>query len=176
MSQIIKTLWDPTPFLQTVHEGLKKLKIDISNLPIDHICYRVDSLLSYEGQKQFLDTQGVSLSEESIGWRSIATYKLHTPLIYKDKEIPCIELPAPKDGSPYIEWWEHIECVTGEPLENFLKRYPDVSFNKRGFAKKSNRDVFINLTSIVRSETKIVVKFHEKPLEDVIRIERGLVS
>jgi hypothetical protein len=31
----------------------------------------------------------------------VATYKLKQPVAFGDRRIPCIELPAPKPGSPY---------------------------------------------------------------------------
>jgi predicted metalloenzyme YecM len=31
----------------------------------------------------------------------VATFKLKEPLVFGDRRIPCLELPAPKAGSPY---------------------------------------------------------------------------
>ncbi len=55
-----------------------------------------------------------------IAGRLISILHLHEPYTFGDREIACVELPAPKAGSPYKEGWEHAEFVTKEPLDVFI--------------------------------------------------------
>lgn len=66
---------------------------DISQ--IDHACYRVSDLKSYESYKRIFSDCGQLLSEAYINGRPIATYKLNQAITLDARfKIDVIELPA----------------------------------------------------------------------------------
>lgn len=154
-------LGNSTPFLDKVFSSLTEDGISVEAFELDHICYRVETAERYEEVKAALLAAGVLLTEKPIGGRPIATIKLHEPIVYHDRVIACVELPMPKDGSPYVEGYEHVEFVIDEPLRRFTKRYPTLKFDLKGVNKRINADVRLRYEDFS-------VKFHEYPLEYVI--------
>ena len=114
MHPIEEKLGPISPFLQRIFTNLEKDHLDVSNFELDHICYRVETLPIYLSLKKMLSQQGPILSEEEVGGRLISTFKLNKPIIYQRRQINCIELPSPKQGSFYEQGYEHVEFVINE--------------------------------------------------------------
>ncbi len=163
-------LWDPTTFLDKLTNNIQQTWIDISKLFIDHICYRTASNEDYEEKKTLLSNWSWELLIESeIWWRLIATYKLFDPIVYKNRLIDVLELPAPKQWVIHPTWREHVEFVIPESLESFYLKHSDkVQFITKWLAKKYNADVEIEF------EPWVACKFHTQSLEKVIAKEKLL--
>lgn len=155
------SLPDHTPFLDELFAHIEVDSIDVSGYFMDHICYRVATLLEYEEMRVKMSEIGILLSEKEIGGRPISTYRLHEKLRYGDREISCIELPSPKEGSPYRTGWEHAEFVIDEGFDTFLARYPHLEWDRRALVKPINADVS-------RKYDGMSVKFHLQSLEYVV--------
>lgn len=167
---ISNQLWDPTQFLDELTSNIEKTWIDISNLFLDHICYRTSSNEDYENKKNIISEWWWDLLIESmIWWRLIATYKLFDPIVYKKRIIGILELPAPKPDAKHITGWEHVEFVIPESLESFyLKHSHKVDFIVKWLAKKYNADLEIEF------KPWVACKFHTQSLEKVIANEKSL--
>ena len=50
----------------------------------------------------------------------IATVKLYEPIIYRDRHINIIEIPAPKVGKIAQNEFEHVEFVIDTSFEHFI--------------------------------------------------------
>jgi D-alanyl-D-alanine dipeptidase len=159
---------DHNIFLDKLFSQLEKKNIDTRSMFLDHLCYRVESLDEYHNMKEKLSSVGKLLTEENINGRPIASFKLFNPLLFKDREIPLIELPAPKPDSRHISGLEHAEFVLSESFDNFQKKYSDTIFNTKGLAKNFNPELEIELQDCA-------VKFHHLPLESVIAIEQNKI-
>ena len=158
-------LGDIDGFLEKVLTELKDDGIDASDLELDHICYRVETLERYRELKRELSKQGELVSEAEIRGRPIAVYRLREPIIFKDRRIYCVELPSPKEGTPYTDGLEHVEFVIKDSFSDFMKKHSDVKFETSDITKPVNPDIRIKYEGFS-------VKFHNKPLEDVVRYER----
>jgi predicted metalloenzyme YecM len=159
---------DYKAFVDNVNQGLEKCGIDRSEFAMmDHICYRVETNERYDEMMQTLGENAVLLGETKISGRLIATFECHEPLQAGGWQIPCIELPQPKEGAPYQEGLEHIELVTVRSLEQFEAQHPDLPFDHKGMYKKINPELGLK-------HAGISVKFHEQPLGAVVRIENRL--
>lgn len=174
---------DPTDFLDRIFAALEELcyfevpeelidhstKIKVGNgqydvpYPLDHICYRVGTQERYRSLKADLLESNELLAETLINGRPIATFRLTEPLVYKDRRIELLELPSPKKGSAYEEGYEHVEFAIGEDPANWLFRYPNLDWDKKGLDKKVNSDLRLKLGK------SMSVKFHEHSLDYVIR-------
>ena len=136
MHPIEETLGQISPFLHRIFTNLEKDNIDASNFQLDHVCYRVETQETYLTLKKMLSKYGSILSQEEVGGRLISTFKLKQPIIYKTREIDCIELPSPKEGSFYEQGYEHAEFVIDEKFSQFINRHPTVNFSTRAISKK----------------------------------------
>ena len=115
-------LGDHSTFLDQIFSLLGKDEFDVNNYELDHICFRVETMESYNDiSKQILD-HAVLLTESQIQGRAISTFKLKEPFQYLDRKIYLIELPSPKSSSPYSKGFEHVEFVVGEELFQLEKK------------------------------------------------------
>ena len=112
-----------TGFLNNLFQKIKSQNIDIQNFELDHICYRVETVERYKVIKKELSKIGKLLVESEVGDRPIATFRLEKALIFEDRKIYVVELPAPKPHNRYKEGFEHVEFVISEGFETFMKRY-----------------------------------------------------
>lgn len=148
-------------FLNSIFTNLKSDNIDVSNYELDHICYRVSTNEKYELLKEELSNKWELLLETLISWRNIATFKLNEPLIYKNREISIIEIPAPKIWSDYDDWFEHVEFVIDDTFDDFKKKYSNIIFWEKAINKDINPDIKVQYDGIS-------VKFHHNTLEYVV--------
>lgn len=151
-----------TPFLDQVFRHLADDNIDVKDKELDHVCYRVETQSRYLELKHQLTQYGALLTETIIGGRPISTFKLHQPYQYQDRKIYCLELPAPKEGSPYSEGYEHVEFVIEQVFEEFMEAYPGLKFKTKGMYKPVNPE-------ISRKYSNLSIKFHHHPIEYVIK-------
>ncbi|PIZ95019.1 MAG: hypothetical protein COX80_05185 [Candidatus Magasanikbacteria bacterium CG_4_10_14_0_2_um_filter_33_14] len=161
MSNLKELLGDVSPFLERLFLLLKKDHIDVSNYELDHVCYRVETMKRYKELKKKLKRYGDLLSETEIGGRPISTFKLYKPLQFANRNIYCIELPAPKDNSFYKEGYEHAEFVIDLSFQDFMNLYRRVNFETKALSKPINPDISIKYDGLS-------VKFHQHSLEYVI--------
>ena len=156
---------DPVSFLRKLFAALAEHEVDVSRLPLDHLCYRVESAEQYQALRTDLDMKAVLLGEHQIGGRLIATYRLLNPFHFEGRNIDVLELPAPKPGSPYPAGFEHAEFVANEGLMEFTLRYPRLAWDQSGMDKTINGDVRLRFDGFS-------VKFHRRALADVIADEK----
>ena len=160
-------------FLDQVFTALEPEPDALAHLLLDHACYRVASVARYEELADRIGAENELLVESVINGRRIATFRLAAPLRFREREIWLLELPEPKTGSPYPEGWEHVEFVTDRPLAAFaewltteLGIAPE-DIDRSGMGKTINADLRLRLPG------GLSVKFHELPLDEVIRRELG---
>jgi predicted metalloenzyme YecM len=161
-NKIYQIFPDPKIFLDKLFSSLENDKIDVSTYELDHICYRVESVIRYEELKKELKEIAELLSETIVSDRPIASYKLLEPLIYQDRKIFCLELPAPKENNMYKEGYEHAEFVIDINFEKFMQKHSNINFETKALEKKINPE-------LVRKYSDHSVKFHHQTLEYVIK-------
>ncbi len=154
-------LGDTRPFLETIFQRLETDKVAVGDYELDHICYRVETVERYEALKKALASLGKLLVESQIGGRPIATFQLHHPILFQNRQIHVLELPAPKVGSFYKEGFEHVEFVIDTPFENFIQKHPHLNFKTKGMSKAVNPEISLRYDDFA-------VKFHHHSLAYVI--------
>lgn len=165
MSELKQLLGDYESFVADIDAGLKRCGIDARDLSmLDHICYRVETIERYKGMKAALAKCALLLGEAMVGGRLIATFECEEPLEAGEWRIPYVELPQPKEGSPYPEGLEHAEFVVVGSLDRFQRVYPDLPYDRKGMGKTINPELGLKYEGIS-------VKFHEQQLGAVVRIE-----
>lgn len=152
-------------FLEQLFKSLGDTKIEISlHWDIDHLCYRVDSLNRYEELKTDFLTFARLLIESDVNGRPIATFKLNSPIVFKEWSIDVVELPAPKPSKSTPEGFEHIEVVCDESFSDLEAKYKHLKLDLGGLKKDFNQEFEVDL-----GERNL--KFHHMSLESVIRVE-----
>lgn len=162
MSPVEALLGDASPFLIRLFSCLKKDKINVSHYELDHICYRVETVEKYFELKEKLSAYGELLSEKEIAGRPISTFKLKRPIKFANRNIYCLELPAPKEGSNYQEGYEHGEFVIDTNFQDFMDLHKYVNFDTKAKDKPINPDISVKYD-------RLSVKFHRHSLEYVIK-------
>eukprot|EP01126_Amoeba_proteus_P024142 TRINITY_DN2429_c0_g1_i4.p1 TRINITY_DN2429_c0_g1~~TRINITY_DN2429_c0_g1_i4.p1 ORF type:complete len:114 (-),score=6.99 TRINITY_DN2429_c0_g1_i4:538-879(-) len=94
---------DVSLFLHSVENALASVGVDVSTYFLDHMCYRIETEEDYIDFGTRLTHISELLSEAIVGGRKVKTFKLHEPYEWMGRSIPCLELPQPKDNSPYAK-------------------------------------------------------------------------
>lgn len=165
-------LGDYEGFIRTLTERLRARGIARDELSMmDHICYRVETQERYQELLTILSSKAQLLGESEVSGRMIATFEFTDYLTVDSWNVPYLELPAPKEGSPYKEGLEHAELVVIGGLERFIERHNELDFSLKGMNKKINPEAGLK-------EGDFSVKFHEQQLGAVVRIEKqtGITS
>ncbi len=134
-----------------------------TNLVCDHICYRVETLERYEELKTFLREHSHLANESLVNGRPICIFELPSPLKFAGIQTTCIELPAPKETTFYQEGWEHAEFVTGSDIKEWIRKFPQLTFDTKAINKPINAEISLTISE------KYKIKFHEKHILDVIK-------
>lgn len=169
MKSLNDIITDPVLFLDKLFTLMEKAGMNVDKYYLDHICYRVGSESEYQEKRAELNLHGEMLIESMVNGRLIATYKLHSPILYRGRKIDVLELPAPKPGHSYASGLEHVEFVAEESLQSIVDTYPSCSFETQGINKDINADITLRLG-------EYCIRFHNQTLEDVIVEEKKLMG
>ncbi|MCE9585745.1 VOC family protein [Candidatus Uhrbacteria bacterium] len=153
-------------FVPRLLDLTEKAGIDVSGYLMDHVCYRVADMDRYDGLAHAWRLFAEKTHTSLVNGRPITVFVLQKSLTIAGRIIRVIELPAPKQGSSYLEGWEHAEFVIDEPFSHFMSRYDEHDFDTKSLGKDLNPELGYKLPEGLQ------IKFHQMPLEHVIEIER----
>lgn len=157
-------------FLGKAFIELENNKIDFNDfIEIDHLCWRTNSIEEYNLIKNKFSQFGTCLIESIVGGRPIATYKLNSPIRFKEYTIGLIEVPSPKIGKVTKSGFEHFEIVTNETFDNLEVKYSHLNLDLSGLKKSINKEFEIIFKDFA-------IKFHHQSLEKVIDDEIRLID
>ena len=152
-------------FLSRLAGALERHRIFLEpSWDIDHICYRTQSLEAYEQHKSTFLNFSQFLGEAVVSGRPISTFELKNPIWFQNRRIDLVELPAPKEGRPTQEGFEHIEVVVNDTFQNLIEKFKHHQLELKGLQKKFNQEL-----EIVLPEGSL--KFHQLSLKSVIQLE-----
>lgn len=154
--------------IQRIDTGVQEVGIDRADLAMmDHVCYRVETQARYEEVKRQLGEVALLKGASLVAGREIAIFALHEPLEAAGWRVPYIELPAPKDGSPYPEGLEHAEFVVNGELETFRQKYAHLGLDEKAYGRPLNPELSLKTATFA-------AKFHKLPIGAVVDIEQAL--
>lgn len=159
---------------QDAHLFLQKLfaEADTKNLnlqphwDIDHICYRTESLDRYAELKRGFEKEHALLIESEVNGRPISTFRLSTPIQFKQYKIHLLELPAPKPDKLTQRGFEHIEVVCDQTFDDLKNQFKNFRLKSSGLEKVFNQELEI----IFESGS---IKFHQLSLASVVQLEKN---
>jgi predicted metalloenzyme YecM len=155
-------LGDYQSFVATGLALVAEAGVDVSGLEIDHLCYRVSDWAGHERLKAALAPFSGAYAESVHNGRTISQFLLAPPLFAAGREIALLELPGPKEGTPYPEGLEHFEVVVPD-FTSFCARY-------RGVFTAVDESPS-NPTATLALSGPLVVKFHPTSLQEVVERE-----
>jgi predicted metalloenzyme YecM len=183
--EFVKQLHHEVPiFLEQIEAAMPFVK----EYYADHVCWRTESKQEYDDLILSLRIyDGATLLIESIiGGRPISTFKLRDGIMCcsNRRNVMIIEIPSPKEGSPYPKGLEHVEFAIGDldtmtpinndihqsKLEKLMNGHDDIRWNIKAKDKRINPDVSMKL-DLSPEFGQCSVKFHLMPLEKVIEFE-----
>lgn len=154
--------------IQRIDTGVQEVGIDRADLAMmDHVCYRVETQARYEEVKRQLGEVALLKGASLVAGREIAIFALHEPLEAAGWRVPYVELPAPKDGSPYPEGLEHAEFVVNGELETFRQKYAHLGLDEKAYDRPLNPELSLKTATFA-------AKFHKLPIGAVVDIEQAL--
>jgi predicted metalloenzyme YecM len=153
-------------FIRKILQKLQELKIEVSDLDMDHIGYQASSDHDYDKLRAEFDKIGKRVSEEIVGGRRVGIYKLFKPLQYRQYANTAIELVAPKDGQVCPSALEHVEFVLKEPFQSFMEKYPNISWDTSAISQSDFPMIKLKL------DKDLQVKFHLTPVLDIINLKK----
>lgn len=151
-----------TAFLNLFFEQIEKAGLNISGLPLDHIAYQASSAEDYEQMLPEFSNLGELVSEEIIGDRRVAVFRLNEPIQYKNCQIPALELIEPKAGQVCDSAFQHAEFVIDKPFEEYIRQYPNIQWD----TSSMHRDEFSHLK--LNFDNGLTLKFLLKPILELV--------
>lgn len=141
---------------------LADLKLDLSNMELDHFGYQTASKEDYNTKTIEVSSIAERISENIVGGRRVGIYKLHKKYEYKGFTISGFELLEPREGQITDSRLDHLEFVLPVKFEDYITSNPQIDWDTRAM----NRPEFAKLT--VNFEDGTSVKFHLKHIFEEI--------
>jgi len=151
-------------FVNDLLARLAQVGIDVKDYPIDHLCYKVSTLMNYRKTIELLKTHSQGFLETVHHGRPFSKLLLKTPLQVGKYSIPVIEIPAPKPGQIIDDALEHLEIVVGSDYGNVKSLYQHLW---TGTVDSGEFNQPFNITF----DNGKTVRFHELSITEVIKLE-----
>jgi predicted metalloenzyme YecM len=148
-------------FMDKCLSKIEEFKIDISDMDLDHFGYQASSDNDYDNLAKQINEIGTLVHEEPVNGRRVGIIKLSKPIKFNRFNVGAIELVAPKKDQICNSGLEHIEIVANEPLENIIRKYPDLPWD----VSKLKQDHFPMITLKLLDGAQ--VKFHKRNILEI---------
>jgi predicted metalloenzyme YecM len=124
--------------------------------------YRASSRTDYDLRKKEAEVEARLIHENEVSGRTVAIYQLEQPYRYGRQSILGFEIVAPRADETCASYWEHVEFVSRQTLQELVAKYPNVQFDQSAISRAEFPKVAI------RFEDGLSAKFHTKNiLEEV---------
>jgi predicted metalloenzyme YecM len=159
---------DYRTFVAQQRDRLLLRGIDISPYELGHLAFRVPEWDQYVHVRTLLERHAAANMENVWNGRPMSLILLEQPLqVLGRKTIPLIELIPPVHQRVYKMGMEHFGVVVGEELDAFSRRHREALTGQQ-FQNKWNEPVYILFEDFTH------VKFHQRPLREVVELQGGM--
>ena len=153
-----------TNFLTSFLTQVTLSNLDIAGMELDHIAYQADSSEAYDQIKNDFSVMGKLVSEELIGGRRVAIYKLDTPIVYDIYKIHALEVIEPKKDQIVESGYQHAEYVlVNESFESYMNRHDHVDWDTSSLNRKEFSHLKLNF------KNGLTLKFCRQPILEAIK-------
>ena len=141
--------------------------IDIAPYELGHLAVRVPEWDQYLHLRTLLERHSTANVEGVWNGRPMSMLLLAEPLEVLDgKQIPLIELIPPVHQRVYKMGTEHFGVVVGEDVDAFSREHREVLTGQQ-FQNRWNEPYYVLFEDFTH------VKFHGRPLREVIELQGG---
>ena len=149
------------------HERLLARGIDIRPYSLSHVAVRVPEWDQYLHLRTLLERHSTANVEGVWNGRPMSMLLLAEPLEVLDgQQIPLIELIPPVHQRVYKMGMEHFGVVVGEVVDAFSREHREVLTGQQ-FQNRWNEPYYVLFEDFTH------VKFHGRPLREVIELQGG---
>jgi predicted metalloenzyme YecM len=133
-------------FMSVLESKLIDIDFDMAKYPMDHVCFRVSDLSSYERfLEDFTKLSSMYASRVHNG-RKFTIFLLKSPIVYKELKAHILEYSEPGGSDEYEEGFQHIEFISNDTM-------PQLS-----------SDSIISENTYIKWQDKTVIKFTSEPI------------
>jgi predicted metalloenzyme YecM len=158
---------DYRSFVALQRSRLDSRGIDIGPYEFSHLAFRVPEWDQYVHVRTLLERYSDANVEGVWNGRPMSMLLLKTPLKVADGgQIPLIELIPPVHQRIYKMGMEHFGVVVGEEADEFSRRHREALTGQQ-FQNRWNEPYYILFEDFTH------VKFHQRPLREVIELQGG---
>jgi predicted metalloenzyme YecM len=164
-TNIEQVIGDYGAFYSDLIARLAAVSIDIKELPLSHITYRVATLSEYTKMRDELKGFCQEYGETQFNGRAVSILLLKTALILAEGcMVSTIELPAPRAVHMYPVGLEHIGIIIGKKLPQFKIQHQNVLTGEK------DHGAFCQPAFITFNNGK-TVKFYDHSLKEIVLLE-----
>ena len=164
---IADIIGDYRAFAAQQRDRLQVRGIDIEPYEIGHLAFRVPEWDQYIHVRTLLERHATANLEGFWNGRPMSMIIPAMPLEVLDgKEIPLIELIPPVHQRVYKMGMEHIGFVVGPEAEAFSRRHRRALTGQQ-FQNEWNEPYYVLFEDFTH------VKFHQRPLREVVELQGG---
>lgn len=135
---------------------LKDLKIDVSDLELDHYAYQASNAEDYDKMKADPEENSKFVHEALVDNRRVGMFKFLKPVEVLGYKISGYEIIEPKEGQITENRFDHIEFVLKNTLLEFIEQYKEIDWDLKSLDKDDFPKVAIRLPN------GMSIKFHTK--------------
>ena len=158
---------DYRAFTAQQHDRLLARGIDIAPYELGHLAVRVPEWDQYLHLRTLLERHSTANVEGVWNGRPMSMLLLAEPLEVLDgQQIPLIELIPPVHQRVYKMGMEHFGVVVGEDVDAFSREHREVLTGQQ-FQNRWNEPYYVLFEDFTH------VKFHGRPLREVIELQGG---
>ncbi len=127
--------------------------LTFSSFPLDHVCYRADSLETYTQLFDFFKSQSVLYTTKLFHDRHFHAFVLRKPLEFGGAKFHYLEFAEPGGSDDYALGFQHFEFMTNKILSTVI---PESKLTELLFKSKYGEEY-------LKWPDKIAVKFTAIP-------------
>ena len=162
---IADLIGDYQAFTARQRDRLMERGIDIVPYELSHLAVRVPEWDQYVHLRTLLERHAVASEENVWNGRPICMIVPAEPMRVLDgKVVPLIELIPPVHQRVYKMGMEHVGVVVGEEVDAFSRRHREALTGQQ-FQSSANEPYYVLFEDFTH------VKFHRRPLREVIELE-----
>lgn len=159
---------DYRAFAERQRDRLLVRGIDIAPYPLSHLAFRVPEWDQYLHVRALLERHSDANAEGVWNGRPMSMLVLTEPLeVLEGSNIPLIELIPPVHQRVYKMGMEHIGVVVGDQAEDFSRRHR-AALTGQQFQNRWNEPYYVLFEDFTH------VKFHQRPLREVVELQGGI--
>ncbi|MBA2651151.1 MAG: VOC family protein [Tatlockia sp.] len=152
-------------FFSDLLHRMKKIDINITEMPMSHLLYRTTTLTEYNNLRDELKKYCSEFVETQFNDRAVSILILNEPLLLEDGfTVSMIELPAPRAVHMYPSGLESIGVIVGKELPAFIQKHKGVLTGVKEHGQYCQ-------PAFVTFDNDKTAKFYASSLREIVKLQ-----